>query len=234
MIMIIRLLYSIAIILESKPCIVFFSGGSNLISPNIYSNFLTRLHDEYKLYKIPFTFNNDKSKKFSEKLINILDRKYENIIFIGHSSGCTTAINKCNNKVNKLILLDPVKTPFYQSKKNLNYLEGVLFLNAENSYKWSKIPPFLPFIPFLKIKSQELIINKNKILCINIKNYGHSDILNNPWRNIMHYSRISIGNNKRSKKYINAYHKFLYEYINNFINKNSSISKNLQNNLYFI
>ncbi len=232
--MIISLLYSIAIILENKHCIVFFSGGSNWISPNIYSNFLTQLDDKYKLYKIPFAFNNDKTKKFSEKLINILDTKYDNIVFIGHSSGCTTAINKCNKKVNKLILLDPVKTPFYEDKKDLNYLDEILFLNSEKSYKWSKIPPFIPFIPFLKINPEELMINKNKILYINIKNYGHSDIINNPWRNIMHYSRISIGNNKRSKKYINAYHKFLYDYINNFINKNSSISKNLQTDLEFI
>ena len=228
------LLIFYSIVLTKTSCVVFFSGGSNFISPNIYSDFLKKFESEYKLYKLPFSFNNDKTNKFSEKLLNILNTKYDNIVFMGHSSGCTTAINKCNNKVNKLILLDPVKTPAYQDNKNLNYLENILFINAEKSYKWSKIPPFLPFIPFFKLHPLEVNINKNKILDINVNNYGHSDIINNPWRNIMHYSRISVGNNKRSKKYIDAYHKFLSEYIRTFINKNVSVTKTFSNNLHFI
>ena len=222
------------IIVPPKSCIVFFTGGCNSISPNIYSDFLTKLESDYTLYKLPFNFNKCKINKINEQLLQSLNVKYDNIVFVGHSSGCTTAINKCNNKVKKLVLLDPVKTPFYQNNKDLNYLENILFINAEKSYKWSKIPPFFPFIPFLKIMPVELNINKNKILAINVKGYGHSDIINNPFRNIMHYSRISVGNNKREKKYINSYHKFLYNYIKEFINKNTSTTKILSNKLHFI
>lgn len=232
--MIISLLYLIGFTLQKQSCIIFFSGGSNLISPNIYSDFLTKFNSKYKLYKFPFYLNNDKSNKISEKLIDKFHEEYDNIIFIGHSSGCTTAINKCNNKVTKLILLDPVKTPFYHYNKNLDYLEDILFINAEKSYKWSKFPPFIPFIPFFKLTPDEININKNKIFTINVNNYGHSDIINNPWRNIMHYSRISVGNNKRSKKYIDAYHHFLSQYIRTFINKNVSVTKTFSNNLHFI
>ena len=130
--------------------------------------------------------------------------------------------------------MDPVKTPFYHYNKNLDYLEDILFINAEKSYKWSKFPPFIPFIPFFKLTPDEININKNKIFTINVNNYGHSDIINNPWRNIMHYSRISVGNNKRSKKYIDAYHHFLSQYIRTFINKNVSVTKTFSNNLHFI
>lgn len=220
--MLLYFIYLLELTIQKQICIVFFSGGSNLITPNLYSNFLKKLDNKYDIYKIPFTLNKDKSKKKYEEVINLLDNKYDNIIFMGHSSGCTTIINNCNNKVNKLILLDPVKTPFYK-KKNLNYLENIIFINAEKSYKWSIIPPFTPFIPFFKIDSNELIINKNKILEITIHNFGHCDIIDNPWRNIMHYSRISVGNNKRNIKYINNYHKLLSEYIKEFVNTNVTL-----------
>ena len=132
---------------------------------------------------------------------------------MGHSSGCTTAINTCNNKVDRLILLDPVKTPYFKANQDINFLENILIINAEKSYKWNIIPPFIPFIPFFKISIDDLSINKNKIKIININNFGHCDIINNPWRNIMHYSRISLGNNNRDNITINNYHKLLHKYI---------------------
>tara|TARA_B100001093_G_scaffold407422_1_gene396052 strand:+ start:9319 stop:9966 length:648 start_codon:yes stop_codon:yes gene_type:complete len=213
--MIINILYLYALSLHKIPCIVFFSGGSNLISSNFYSNFLDNFNNKYKLYKVPFTFNNKKNSYFSEILIDELSTKHDKIIFIGHSSGCTTAINKCNDKVNKLILLDPVKTPYYSYNVNLEYLNEILVLNADKSYKWSKIPPFVPFIPFFKINPNELNIDNNKIKVITLHEYGHSDIINNPWRDIMHYSRLSIGYNERD--YIKNYHKILYNISDSFI-----------------
>ena len=114
------------------------------------------------------------------------------------------------------MLQDPVKTPHWPNAKNLNYLNKILIINAAKSYKWSYIPPFIPFIPFFRVNLEDVNINKDKVTIITVKDYGHSDIINNPWRDIMHYSRISVGYNKRDD--INKYHKFLSNVISQFIN----------------
>ena len=72
------------------------------------------------------------------------------------------------------------------------------------------------FIPFFKLDLDDININKHKITVITVKDYGHSDIINKPWRDIMHYSRLSVGYNKRDN--INKYHKFLSNVISQFIN----------------
>lgn len=197
------LLYDIA---SYTKCIIFFTGGSNLMSLSIYSEFLNRIKQIYPVYNIPLTNNNINKK------LNILNKKYDSIIFLGHSSGCTTAINNCNNNINKLILLDPVKTPYYNNK-DINFLDNVLIINAEKSYKWNLLPPFIPFIPLFKLNYNDLIIDKNKIKVITIKNFGHCDIINRPWRDIMHYTRISLGNNNRDNITISGYHNLIKEYI---------------------
>ena len=51
---------------------------------------------------------------------------------------------------------------------------------------------------------------------MNVKDYGHCDIIDKPWRNIMHYSRLSVGHNNRNN--IRVYHKFLSNMIIKFIN----------------
>lgn len=213
MINIILLLFNF--VMQKQYCIVFFTGGSNFISTSLYSDFLSKVEkNNFDIYKLPF--NIDAAK--SNKIISNLNANYHKVIFVGHSSGCTTAINKCSNKIDQLILLDPVKTPFFKNK-NIDYLENVLFINAEKSYKWSIFPPFLPFIPILRITPDDLIIDREKIDMITVKDYGHSDIINNPYRNLMHYSRISRGVNNRCKKYINAYHNFIIKQICDLISK---------------
>lgn len=194
----------------THPCIVFYTGGSNLISSQLYSDFLSKI-DDIDIYKIPFRCDNKKDLFF-----NSLKEKYSSINLVGHSSGCVRAINNCNENIDNLILLDPVKTPYWPNAKNLNYLNKILIINAAKSYKWSYIPPFIPFIPFFRVNLEDVNINKDKVTIITVKDYGHSDIINNPWRDIMHYSRISVGYNKRDD--INKYHKFLSNVISQFIN----------------
>lgn len=202
-------------IVYAYPCIVFYTGGSNLISCQLYSKFLSEL-DNIDIYKIPF--NTDKN---IDNFYNNLKQKYTSVNLIGHSSGCVTAVNDCNKNVNNLILLDPVKSLNWDSRKNVNYLNNLIIINAEKSYKWSYIPPFVPFIPFLKVDIDDININKNKIKIVKCNDYGHSDIINNPWRDIMHYSRISIGYNKRYE--INKYHKFLSNIIKYFLYQEKEI-----------
>ena len=192
----------------SKSCIVLFTGGSNFINPKLYSSFLNSI--DLDIYKIPF-----KENILNKNFYSFLEEKYDDINIIGHSSGCVTALNNCNPSIKKIILLDPVKTPNYK-RVDLNNLEELFIINAAKSYEWSFIPPFLPFIPAFKLLETDLNIDKSKISKITIKNYGHSDIINKPWRDLMHYSRISVGGKNRSN--IEYYHNLLYFYIMNFIN----------------
>lgn len=198
-------------------CIVFYTGGSNVISPLVYSDFLSNL-ENIDVFRIPFQCNKNKDRFFKD-----LKKKYSSINLLAHSSGCTRAVNNCNNDVDSLILLDPVKTPYWDSEKNLHYLSNILIINAEKSYKWSLIPPFVPFIPFFRVNPSDINIDKNKVKILTIHKYGHSDIIDKPYRDLMHYSRISVGHNKRNN--IEKYHKFLsniiISYINEMTKKNS-------------
>ena len=198
-------------------CIVFYTGGSNAISPLVYSDFLSNL-ENIDVFRIPFQCNKNKDRFFKD-----LKKKYSSINLLAHSSGCTRAVNNCNNDVDSLILLDPVKTPYWDSEKNLHYLNNILIINAEKSYKWSLIPPFVPFIPFFRVNPSDINIDKNKVKILTIHKYGHSDIIDKPYRDLMHYSRISVGHNKRNN--IEKYHKFLsnviISYINEMTKKNS-------------
>lgn len=201
-------------------CIVFYTGGSNVISPLLYSDFISCL-DNVDVFKIPF-----KCDKNKDLFFNNLKKEYSSINLLAHSSGCTRAINNCNKDVDNIILLDPVKTPFWDSKKKLHYLSNILIINAEKSYKWSLIPPFIPFIPFFRVNPIDINIDKNKVKILTIHKYGHSDIINKPYRDFMHYSRISVGHDKRNN--IKKYHKFLSNIIMSYINE---ITKKNSNNI---
>ena len=134
---------------------------------------------------------------------------------MAHSSGAVRALNNCNDLVDNVILLDPVKTPFFKNTLNYDYLKKLIIINADLSYKWSNTPPFVPFIPFFDIKLSDLSLEKDKIQLINIENFGHSDLIDKPYRDLMHNIKISKGNPDRNS--INKYHKYLSDLIKNFI-----------------
>lgn len=188
----------------TKPGIIFFTGGSNSMPKRLYNNFVTILDNKFDVYKIDY--NEDYNTKIKE-----IYKKNNNIMLLGHSSGCVTAINSCENNdfISKIILLDPVKTPTFNKKKDLEFLKKILIIDAELSYKWRKDFPYVPFIPFLKIDKDDLSISNKKIRRIMIKNYGHTDLIDNPWRDFMHNLKISTGNNDRSYNSIKKYYKKL-------------------------
>ena len=188
----------------TKPGLIFFTGGSNSMPKPLYNDFVKILESKFEVFKI------DYNDEYISKIREIYN-KNNNIMLLGHSSGCVTALNSCenNNLVSKIILLDPVKTPTFKREKDLDYLKKVLILDAELSYKWKEDFPYVPFIPFLKINNNDLSISEKKIRRIMIKNYGHTDLIDNPWRDIMHNLKISTGNNDRSYDSIKKYYKKL-------------------------
>ena len=111
--------------------------------------------------------------------------------------------------------MDPVKTPNFK-KVNLEKLKNLIVFKASRSYEWSLVPPFVPFIPFGEINPYKLDVEYSKIKILNFTGYGHSDLIDLPWRNIMHYSRISLGIEERSDEIIENYHKNVIKEIINY------------------
>jgi hypothetical protein len=128
-------------------------------------------------------------------------------------------------------LLDPVNNNL---KKDLNIkFEKVLQINAEKSYIWKtnegldflKNPiPKVPFIPVFAMDTSKICSNSN-ITNIKIKEYGHCDILDTAFSNIMHNS-FAEGNDDRNS--LNEYKLLLNELITLFINDNEITNEILE------
>ena len=145
-----------------------------------------------------------------------------NIIPIGHSSGCTTLINYCSKfkNIDKYILLDPVNNNVNKESLSLNN-KNILQINADKSYQWKFTPfPKMPFIPGFKMDLSEF--KQNNITKISIKDYGHCDILDTAFSNIMH-NTLAEGNENRDT--LDDYKNFLVYLIDSYIN-NLSINNN--------
>lgn len=192
---------------KKKKAIIFFTGGSSFISHRIYSNFQYNINLYNNSIYIPFY-----NFKHPNKLINYLDKHYDSITVVGHSSGCSTGIRFCkdNPKINKLVLLDPVDTFFDTDRIILPYINNILIINAGKSYKINTEPFGLPFIPIFSLKKKKLKLTNNcKVIKLVNNSYGHADILDYIYSNFMHFTRISVGFTLRNKRNINSYHKWL-------------------------
>ena len=214
---------------KNKPKVLFFTGGNSLMPNDIYSDFVSKLKDKYELINI----KNGMTQKnvVMEQLFEIAGE--EEIIPIGHSSGCTTLLNYCSKlkNVNKCILLDPVDNNIKEDSLKINF-NSILQINAEKSYKWisddfnilnpSSMIPQVPFIPAFRMDINKYIkLNDINVTKINVKDYGHCDILDTSFSNLMH-STIAKGNNDRDS--INEYKKLLVDLIDTYI-KNQDLQE---------
>ena len=217
--------------LVNSPKLLFFTGGNSLMPSDIYSDFISKLNSKYDTSVIKNKYSNINKNK--ENIIEqLLEYSTESeIIPIGHSSGCTTLLNYCTKlkNIKKCILLDPVNNNLNNdlkgNKGNLNNFESVLQINAEKSYKWkmgkdSPIPQ-VPFIPAFSMDITNLFQNceSTEITKIKVENYGHCDILDTAFSNIMH-SSFAEGNNDRNS--LNKYRELLLYLIDNYINETSN------------
>ena len=102
-----------------------------------------------------------------------------------------------------------------------SFLLVILILNAEKSYKGSIFPKLeIPFIPIfgLDIKKFEKKYPNLNIEKISADNYGHSDVLDSLWSDLMHVT-LSKGNENRNQDNMDEYANWLAEQIYNFINE---------------
>jgi len=211
---------------KSQPAVIFFTGASGIIPDTIYTNVLSHLAS---LNVTAYVYNKAYSEKYNCcKLIEYLKEQYSNVSLVGHSSGCMRSIaNAKNNKnLNALILFDPVNDRFIYEDKiqlvwdyffnkdtmsvNKGNIKSCLFVKSEKSYIWKTSPFKTPFIPILDIKPEDLNIENKKQLIL--EEFGHSDILDGDWGNIMHKT-LDEGYEDRNCDMIDKYHEFIAKII---------------------
>tara|TARA_B100000287_G_scaffold411946_1_gene441895 strand:- start:4474 stop:5205 length:732 start_codon:yes stop_codon:yes gene_type:complete len=208
-----------------KPNALFFSGGNSLMPNLIYGGFMEKLNEISSVKPIKNSISYFPNNDMITQLLDN-DITTPGTIAISHSSGATTLLNHCSRfNVNKVILLDPVDNNKLVNKEfpNINKFADVLVIKAEKSYKWSfdklkknmlLIPNIkIPFIPLCKLDTN-VFQNKTEII---IKDFGHCDILDQPYNNYMHTS-FSEGN--KNRELLPLYKSKLVEIIDLFINNN--------------
>ncbi len=223
---------------EHMNALIFYTGANSLIPADIYSNFIQSLNN-YNFSVSVVTNDNSATKEF----LHTIKNNYKEVIPLSHSSGYVNIINSINKEknINKGIFLDPVDNSFLvnynfpfsnnNNQYNLNYIENILILRAEKSYKGSIFPKLeIPFIPAFALNSEKLEKSNPDLIIskISAENYGHSDILDSLWADLMH-TTLSKGNENRDQSNLNSYIDWLalliYEFVNkeNITNNNSEI-----------
>ena len=194
---------------QGSKCMLFFTGGSNLFQSSLYREFIEEMElRDFDVYDVPFQYQITQDDV--DELYSRYKYEYQSVNVMGHSSGCTTLLNQCCklNGIRHVFLLDPVNAKFSEDKWNAKKFESLSFIHGMKSYKISFDPFGLPFIPIFKLTTENLDIdNQLNVWKLDIENYGHSDILNQPLSDFMHTSRLSVGNKNRGvetrKKYFN-------------------------------
>lgn len=208
-----------------KPNALFFSGGNSLMPNLMYGGFIEKLNEVANVKPIQNSVSYFPNDNMVTQLLDN-DITTSGTFAISHSSGATTLLNHCSRfNVDKVILLDPVDNNKLVNKEfpDINKFSDVLVIKAEKSYKWSfdklrknmlLIPSIkIPFIPLGKLDT-DVFKNKTELV---IKDFGHCDILDQPYNNYMHTS-FSEGNENR--ELLPLYKSKLVEIINLFINNN--------------
>ena len=220
--------------------IVFYTGANSLIPADIYSNFIKSLNN-YNFSVSVVTNDNDATV---EMLYNIRD-EYKEIILLTHLSGYVNAIQSIQKQKNikKAVFLDSVDNSellntnvfnFFNNnnKVNIKYLKSILILNAEKSYKGYIFPKLkIPFIPVfgLNIKNFEKNYPDLNIEKITTNDYGHSDVLDSLWSDLMHIT-LTKGSENRNQDNMNEYVNWLAEKIYNFLNIDLDEDLNIDKN----
>ncbi len=209
--------------------VIFFTGGNAIITSEVYTNFLSKLANQGIAI-----FISPSNLEKSDDLFETISDEYLDVTNIAHSSGAVVAIKNANQnkEIKSCVLLDPVNSeqlfnsfrfptfPFIQNKDQkplkFKYIKDVLVLNAKKSYEWKLFPPTIPFVPAFKMETVQLVKDNVNINLIEAEKYGHSDILNPMWADIMH-NTISKGSEDRDESILDEYHEWLASTISKFI-----------------
>lgn len=217
---------------DKKIAIFLPTLTGNVASSGLYENFINIMTKKAFDIYIP---NNDLQSIFDDINNTELD-----ITLIAHSASAMTGINISNNidSIKTLILIDPLDinnkdNPPLQSidyeiedinaiSKNtkedqqiyIDNLEKILFINTERSNDWSIIPFIFP-IGMLSLKPERLSIGENVTQeFLKADDFGHFDILDDKWSNIIH-NTISRGCKDRDSMQLELFRAWIVNKINN-------------------
>lgn len=192
---------------------VVFIPMADYVTGEFYSNFAYYLTGKNLKVCIP-----DPDQDKTNNLLVELTNNNENITLVSHSSGMEKAISLSNNfNIKKLIMIDAVKTNdiFNKNKKfNLNNVENLVLCNTKKSYNWS-LRPRLPLGLFL-LRPEDLNTKAEKLM-IESSEYGHFDLLDKKWADIIHKS-IARGSDDRSTEKIESYQNWVANIVSHVCN----------------
>ena len=139
---------------------------------------------------------------------------------------------------NKKEIKDKNKNKNKNNKNNNIVLKNtwsVLFLNAKKSYEWNLFPFKIPFIPVFSLDKNliEFENDNGTIEYLEASEFGHTDILDSLWSDIM-YSTISNGYEDRDSDKLSKYQDTLSFIIKSFIVKDSEEFNNIISNEIFL
>ena len=212
--------------------VVFFPiSTSNKLPINLYSNFLNSLSNKDINVYIP-TYDN------IENFFNKFKENSTNVTLVAHSNSGIKAIEYSNKYefINSLVLIDPldlrdknkniediielsdinsINDKKKKSLLKLNNIDKLLIINSKKSNNWRLIPLTFP-IGYFSLKMTDLKISKNISKDIIKANYfGHFDIMDEGWSNMMH-STLSVGLDDRDSVKLQQYHEWLANKISEF------------------
>ena len=104
------------------------------------------------------------------------------------------------------------------NKKNeVSNIENILVIKSKLSDKWKYIP-FVPPIGLYSLNTGEYSLDNSNITIKEFDNYGHFDIIDSPWSDILH-NTISPGNKDRENFKIQTHQKLLAKIVSGFAKK---------------
>ena len=223
--------------INSNKSVLFLPARSiNPLPSEMYNNFLNSLSNkDIKIY-IPNNQN-------IELLFDELSEKNDSVTIVSHSNSALKAIEYSNNYdfINNLVLLDPLDSRSKNDKTiteiieidnindinknniniqnniiNIKNIDNLLIINSKKSNDWNIFPTIFP-IGFFSLKLSNLNISEsiNKDI-IKVDLFGHFDILDTTWSNIIHTS-LSRGFDDRNSIKLQQYHSWLANQISNII-----------------
>jgi hypothetical protein len=206
------------------PCVIFFTGGNNIMSHEIYFDVLSELAKQnVSVYIPPF-----RCEKIAE-YFDILNGEYKEVVPVSHSSGFSSLFDlvktdaEIEKQINKIILLDPVDMRIMKmGKYEIRNVKKMLILNARKTYGTDRRMPFIP--DFFRLKTDALRLGRQCVVEeVESAEHGHCDILNHYYADFMFNLKVSDGLEVRNSSALNEYHRWIAKQVNLMIGGNNTL-----------
>lgn len=117
--------------------------------------------------------------------------------------------NKKNQNKSQIVI--------HNDTKENTHIDNILVLKSKLSDKWKYIP-FIPPIGLYSLNPENYDFDNTNVTIKEFDNYGHFDIIDSPWSDILH-NTISQGNKNRGNFQIQSHQKLLAKIVSGFAKK---------------